>query len=403
MLSKLGGAMPALRKVWRYLRIYGLGRTWFKVAGRSRHALLLRFGLRRRGRGDIAMIGCGQFAFATIGYYLRRRSSHPFAECFDIAAEAAAGFARFYDIAAPAVSASSAIESSQVRVVYIASNHATHTEYAIAALAAGKTTYVEKPVAVSIEQLRSLAAAVRRSPAKIFAGYNRPFSAAVVRLHEYCREQTGPLTLSCFVSGHKLDADHWYRRPAEGTRICGNVGHWLDLAVHMLCWRELPDRWRISLSWSNDEGRDDDLSIALASERGDLVNIVLTARSEPFEGINETINLQWGAVIAKIDDFRRMEVWRGSHRRSYRFWPKDVGHRAAILQPFTSARRPWREVELSSLLMLRIADMVVRAEPQSEFSFSAAAAAIDAVSAASSAECAIAEVMVDASGPAISG
>lgn len=363
-----------LSKFVRYVRLYGLGRTVFKVAGRTRRLRLPGSWLPDKTAADVAMIGCGQFAFATIGYFLHRRRRRPFAACFDPAAHAAATFARFYGIESPARSASEAIAHPDVRYVYVASNHATHTSYAVEALAANKTVYVEKPVAVSQRQLAELSAAVAAAgPGRIYAGYNRPFSRAVRDLRGICRDQRGPLTLNCFISGHLLGSDHWYRRPEEGTRICGNVGHWLDLAVHMLSWHALPDAWRIDLAWSDAAARDDDMAISLTSERGDLVVIVLTARSEPFEGINETINVQWGEVIAKIDDFRRMEVWQGERRFLRSYWPKDVGHGAAIVQPFGSPQRAWSEVELSTLLMLRITDMVRGSEKSAQFSFQAEA------------------------------
>lgn len=379
-----GDVWRLISKTLRYVRIYGLSRTWFKVAGRTRKLSFARKVLPARTvRRDVAMIGCGQFAFATIGYYLSRHFGRPFVECYDSSAQAAATFAQFYGVARPAPTGQAAIESPDVKIVYIASNHASHTPYSIAALQAGKTVYLEKPIAVSLGQLQELTAAMRTSRATIYAGYNRPFSKAVTTLREYCRGETGPLTLSCFVSGHKLGTKHWYRNAEEGTRICGNVGHWLDLAVHMLAWDELPDRWRIVVAWSNQTARDDDLAITLVSERGDLVNIVLTARSEPFEGINETINLQVGKLIAKIDDFRRMDVWQGAGHRRHRYWPKDVGHGAAILQPFRAAGRVWREIEFSTLLMLRIARMVNEGERQADFSFSAEAATLVAVTCSS--------------------
>ncbi len=365
----LASLQEGRQKIVRFVLIYGLRRTVFKVAGRLRRAALLgRLVMRTARRRDVAMIGCGQFAFATLGYFLGRR----FAQCYDPAIDAAETFARFYGVDVPAQSGQAAIAQPDVRVVYVASNHATHALYAGAALTAGKVVYVEKPIAVSEDQLRELLVTLRSTAGEIYAGYNRPHSSAARRLREYCQGASGPLTLSCFVSGHRLAADHWYRRPEEGTRICGNVGHWLDLAVHMLCWAQLPDRWTISLTWSDAAARDDDLAISLASERGDLVNIVLTARTEPFEGINETINFQWGEVIAKIDDFRRLEVWKGGLRRIHRTWPKDVGHRRAILQPFMAQRREWHEVELSTLLMLRVARMVQEAQRSADFSFSAA-------------------------------
>ena len=358
----------ALRKFVRFSFIYGPGRALTKAAGRLRIRLprLPGFG----GGPGVGIIGCGQFAFSTIAYFLRGKAR--LVSCFDVAPPAAESFAREYRVDHVAGSAGDLVANAEVGTVFIASNHASHSQYAAAALAAGKGVYVEKPVAVDFAGLAGLCRAVREHPGPVFAGYNRPFSGAVRDLREHLPAPQGPLTLSCFVSGHRIPPDHWYRDPREGTRICGNVGHWLDLAVHMLHWRDLPDAWKITLAWSNPDARDDDMAITLASASGDLVNIVLTARTEPFEGINETINLQWGDLIAKIDDFRRMTVWEGERVGVRRYWPKDVGHRRAVRQPFDPRpARDWREVELSSLLMLRIADMVVRGEKEAEFSFSA--------------------------------
>ncbi len=108
----------------------------------------------------------------------------------------------------------------------------------------------------------------------------------------------------------------------------------------------------------------------LMDDSGDLVNIVLTARSEPFEGINETINFQKGNIIAKIDDFRKMVVWMDDAIDKWTYWPKDVGHNRALCQPFSNNKRDWREVELSTLLMLFVKDMVISGDRFSKFSFS---------------------------------
>lgn len=179
------------------------------------------------------------------------------------------------------------------------------------------------------------------------------------------------MTLNCFISGHKISPNHWYRAPEEGTRVCGNIGHWIDLAIHMLYWGDIPDKWRITLAFSDEKNRDDDLSISMTSEEGDLIVITMTSRCEPFEGINETINFQCGQTICKIDDFRRMVVWQGEDLVMKKYWPKDVGHNLALLQPFVSTnRRDWNEVVSSTLMMLHITDMVRAGECYSEFSFS---------------------------------
>jgi predicted dehydrogenase len=354
-------------KLIRFAEIYGIARTLYKASGRLRASFAFpRPGIK--GAGQIGVIGCGQFAFATIGYFIAS-AGKSFSICYDVNREAANSFARFHGVPRIADSVQEVLSDQAAEIVYIASHHSTHADYAIDALQKGLDVYCEKPIAVTFDQLERLSSAVHLSKGRIYAGYNRPFSKAVRAIREATGALDKPISLSCFIAGHKIAPSHWYREPKEGTRICGNVGHWLDLAVHMLSWGNLPDQWRIQLHWSDEDARDDDLAITLTSSRGDLVSIVLTSRSEPFEGINETINFQQGDVIAKIDDFRSLTIWRGSYRRRYRFWPKDVGHGAAILQPFKELGRDWREVERSSLLMLEIARMVQSGQRAADVSF----------------------------------
>jgi predicted dehydrogenase/glycosyltransferase involved in cell wall biosynthesis len=357
-----------LRKLLRFLRIYGFGHTLFKAAGRLRISLPpLRL---RSSPRDVGMIGCGQFAFATISYFLQRRFGRRVAACFDIDATARATFARAMRVPMVCENVADLFSNPDLRLVYIASNHATHTPYAVQALARGLDVYVEKPISVTHAQLLDLLRAKRASRGRIFAGYNRPFSAAIRQLRGLVRMNPGAgITLNCVITGHALAPDHWYRKPDEGTRICGNIGHWLDLMVHVQAWRGLPDKLSISLAWANDAERDDNVTISITSDREDLFGVTLSSRAEPFEGINETICFQHEDVICKIDDFRRMTVWQGARLVRKKYWPKDVGHRMAVMQPFrTDIGRDWEEVVQSTLLMLHITEMVRSGTRYSEFS-----------------------------------
>lgn len=356
----------ALRKALRFVSIYGPGRTWFKIAGRVR----LRASLLRLGPADIGVVGCGQFAFATIAYFLQQQQRR-IASCFDIDRHAQLSFARALGVADTPRRVEDLFARPGLRTVYIASNHASHTPYAVQALERGLDIYIEKPVAVTFAQFVTLLRAKQLSGARVFAGYNRPFSRAIRELRERTTiDPANGISLQCFVTGHLIDADHWYRKPEEGTRICGNLGHWIDLMVHMMSWRGMPDRLDITITWADDCEPDDNVCVAIRSDRADVVSLMLTSRSEPFEGINETINFQHADTIAKIDDFRQMTIWHGERLWKRRFWPKDVGHQLAILQPFASTEgRDWHEVELSTLLMLHITDMVRQRVRQSCFSF----------------------------------
>jgi len=133
------------------------------------------------------------------------------------------------------------------------------------------------------------------------------------------------------------------------------------LTTHIFHWFEkMPEYLDISISYSNVNTPSDNIAVSLTSPNHDLINLVFTSRSEPFEGVNETINFQHGELTVKVDDFRIAKVWNGASYKEHKYWPKNNGHKAAVLQPFSSDRkRNWSEVEYSTKLMLFIEEMVL--------------------------------------------
>ena len=70
-------------------------------------------------------------------------------------------------------------------LVYIASNHATHSQYAVRALKSGCDVYIEKPISTTWNQLKELIEIEKITSNRIFVGYNRPFSPAVLIVKKY--------------------------------------------------------------------------------------------------------------------------------------------------------------------------------------------------------------------------
>ena len=349
-----------LRKLVRFAGIYGWQRALNKALARTRPGWLRNpFALPRRA--DVSLVGCGQFAFSAVCFYVRKHKGNVFLSAFDINCEKAASLGRYYGFRQTASSLADVLRNPALRLLYIVSNHATHTPYAVEALKRGIDVYVEKPVAVTYAQLVQLLTTQRSATGRLFAGYNRPYSAAIQELRKRIQGSVpdGGFSLNYCINGHLIPDNHWYRNPEEGTRVCGNLGHWLDLTIHIWQWRGLPQWIDIRIAYASLDEPDDNLCVTFTTDRHDLVSLLLTARTEPFEGISESINLQYGDVIARIDDFRTLTVWQGSERFQRRYRLKDVGHERAILQPYHTDNRDWHEVELSTLLMLRIKDMVV--------------------------------------------
>jgi predicted dehydrogenase len=359
------------RKMYKFIAIYGFSRTLAKVMGRLRLPISL---VRKSCQApDIAMIGCGQFGYATIGYYIARRFGARFRWCYDPQLEQSTSFARFYRAQNVAEHPNCWNEDLGVKIVYIASNHASHANYAIEALRAGKTVYVEKPVAVNFSELGQLDATREATGGLIYAGYNRPFSRAVQQIRAAIGgSSTGGVTLSCFVSGHVIAQDHWYRHVDEGTRILGNAGHWIDLFIHILSWRaQWPEHLRLTITPASTANPDDNFTLVVATDLDDIFSLTISSRSEPFEGVTETINFQQADVIATISDFRKMKLWKGDRCFLWSYRRKDVGHEGAILQPYAgSVYRHWDEIMRSSALTLTFDAMIRLGETRKEIAFS---------------------------------
>jgi predicted dehydrogenase len=333
--------------------------------------LRLALGYKSSEQPTVSVIGCGQAAFSTLCYYIYRRHGGVFLQCYDPDAKQATTLAEFYRFRAVSKSPKELIENPELKTLIIASNHASHTQYAIAGLARGLDVFVEKPLCTSHDDFRALRKAVTNTKGALFAGYNRPFAPAVLKIAEIIKGTKGPLTMHAVVHGHLLEANHWYRDENEGTRVSGNMGHWIDLAVHLMYSRgQVPNQFQLSLHGSGPEiPKDDNVVLVISSEIGDLISVSLNARHEPFEGIREVIELQCGDFTAQIDDFRKLRWWQREKRGTVNYRPKDVGHRQTTLQPFNKGtpQRSWKELELSTALMLEAADLARKGGGTAQF------------------------------------
>jgi len=169
--------------------------------------------------------------------------------------------------------------------------------------------------------------------------------------------------------GHKISDQHWYHDPKEGTRICGNVAHWIDLMVNLMNTRgEIPGDFNINIKYTSKTKKDDNFIISINTNYEDIVSIFFTTRCEPFEGVNETLNLQCGSLISKIDDFRNLQIWDNDFYSMKRYFFKNVGHERAILQPFSDVyKRNFIEIEISTIIMLEISEMLINDQQNRDF------------------------------------
>ena len=338
-----------LRKALRYGRLYGPRRTIVKV--RSQYHMQRRYRelpVRRSRMGPerhVAILGCGTFAYSTIAYYLTRRCGPILRAAMDVEVNRAASLFERYQLDYYTDDPEEVITDQAIDLIYIASNHASHAEYAIRALREGKHVHIEKPHAVSTEQLRHLCDAMSEFPGRVTLGFNRTRSRIGREIKRYLGTQEGPAVYSWFIAGHAIPPDHWYFRPEEGGRVLGNLCHWTDFVY----WLVPPDhRYPIAVRPTRADRSDSDLAVTYEFGDGTVAAITFSAKGHTFEGVKERFAAHRGDVLITMDDFGSMTVDVGPRKHRIRSRFRDHGHEASVLNSLRTVRPELGPAEVCS-------------------------------------------------------
>ena len=331
-----------IRKVFRYARMYGISKTMAKVRGQYHmHAQYDMLPNNREqmpsdGR-HVGIIGCGNFAFGTIAYYLNKAVGTVLRGVMDIDIHRAASLFEHYHAAYYTTDAEEVLSDPAIDLVFIASNHASHADYAIAAIKAGKAVHIEKPHVVNEDQLRRLlTVADAVGNARIRLGFNRPLSPLSERLLTTMDTQEGTSMINWFVAGHKLDQDHWYLHPAEGGRVLGNLCHWTDFNLHMI---PIKGRYPIRIIPGRADRSDCDIAVSFVFGDGSISAITFSEKGEPFEGVHEQLHVHKGNLLVSMANFSELVIENAERKKRFRPMFRQHGHKQAILASYGMSER----------------------------------------------------------------
>ncbi len=252
----------------------------------------------------------------------------------------------------------SVLGRADVEAVFVVTRHSQHARQVAAALEAGKHVFVEKPLAVNIEELAAIEEALGRAPDRLLmVGFNRRFSPAARAVKAFMAESSAPITISVRMNAGAIPADHWTQDPAEGGRIVGEACHAIDLATYLT--GSLPVRvYAESVGGVQAPSiTDDQCFITLRHANGSLSNIAYLAGGDKAFP-KERVEVIGGGRVAVIEDFRKASGTAGGRARSLWSGGQDKGHRAEV-EAFARAVREggawpitWKELRAVTLAAL---------------------------------------------------
>lgn len=211
-----------------------------------------------------------------------------------------------------------------VDMVLICTRHNLHTQQTLQAIAAGKAVFVEKPMALSLDELDQIEKALSKTPVPFMVGFNRRFSPAASRAKEILASNPGPLMLLYRVNAGYIPLNHWIQDAEGGGRIIGEACHMVDL-LQFLVGSKVQDIQSTALRSNQDHiSGTDNMSINIRYSNGSVATLLYTSLGTA-DFPKEYLEIYAGDRVLVMDDFKALRVY-GAAIKGWRSDVQDKGH-----------------------------------------------------------------------------
>jgi predicted dehydrogenase/threonine dehydrogenase-like Zn-dependent dehydrogenase len=270
------------------------------------------------GRVRVAVVGAGSFAQGThIPNLLKLSDTFELRSVMSRTGSNAAAVAKQHGAAYATTEYEEVLADDEVDLVLIATRHNLHTEMTLRALEAGKSVFVEKPLALRSEELDQIEAFYETHDGPLLmTGFNRRFSPAAVRAKKALMGRTTPLIANYRMNAGYIPRDHWVHGPEGGGRNIGEACHIYDLFDYLVE-AGVSDVSAHSIEPSSDQWvRNDNFVATLVYGDGSICTLTYTAlghRRHP----KERLEVYADGQVVLLDDYRSLSV-AGDRRGRWR-------------------------------------------------------------------------------------
>lgn len=313
------------------------------------------------GKCVAAMIGSGNYAKMTMGPGLAKTDARMKYVSARTNAAAAAHLAQKYRFENATTDLDQILTDPEVNAVFITTSHNSHARLACRSLEAGKHTFVEKPLCLTVEELEEIKK-VRRSEGEkvgglagekikdetirkledgsslssnhlnistfpqLMVGFNRRFSPHVRKIKELLSGRGEPLAMHFACNAGIIPPDVWVHDPEiGGGRIIGEACHFIDLLSYI-------GGSRIVSVSSAQMGKgvaikEDKMAILLTFEDGSIGTVNYFANGSK-RYPKEILEIYSEGRILRLDNFRKLEGFGFKGFRKFKTRTMDKGHQA---------------------------------------------------------------------------
>jgi len=260
----------------------------------------------------IGFIGAGNYASSMLLPHLVQLPNAELVHVTTTKSLSAVNAQRRFGFTTASTSASAVLEDESLDAIFVVTRHATHADLVCRALETGKAVFVEKPLALTAEELDRITEVIAKTGNdRLMVGFNRRFAPVLAKMKaEFGPASSGSVT-RYLVNAGPLGADSWYRNEGEGSRFTGEGGHFLDT---LSWWTDsLPEE--VYAAGGGPDSDDVQVTVRFANGATGVISY-LTGGNVRFP--KETLDATGGGRSARLDNFRKATVWSGRGHETIR-------------------------------------------------------------------------------------
>jgi predicted dehydrogenase/threonine dehydrogenase-like Zn-dependent dehydrogenase len=222
----------------------------------------------------------------------------------------------------------SVFSDPQVDAVVITTRHDSHCRLLCQGLAAGKHVFVEKPLALTLQEMDAIEAAycaalqAGRSPV-LMVGFNRRFAPQVQKVRALLDGIKGPKSFVMTVNAGAIPVEHWTQdREAGGGRVVGEACHFIDL-LRFLAAAPI-QRYACS---AMESATGDTVTLQVDFADGSIGTVHYFANgTKAFP--KERLEVFAAGRVLQLDNFAKLKGYAWNGFRSMNLWRQDKGQKA---------------------------------------------------------------------------
>jgi predicted dehydrogenase/threonine dehydrogenase-like Zn-dependent dehydrogenase len=271
----------------------------------------------------LGFIGAGNYATSMLLPHLRGNSEAELVSVATTRSLSGLNAQRKFGFATITTSVESVLDDDTLDAVFVVTRHHSHAGLVCQALERGLTVFVEKPLALTEEQLAEVLDTVGRTGNdRVMVGFNRRFAPLFIDLRERLGPSRGPVSARYLVNAGRLDPSSWYlNEELEGTRFAGEGGHFIDTLSALVG----HDPVEVHAM-----GTGANVHATLRFTDGSVATISYVTDGSP-RFPKETLDVVGEGRNGRLDNFQRVTVWSSKGKDGRRVLAgQDKGQRAQL-------------------------------------------------------------------------